>query len=113
MNMIKSKRYTQTRIQRILLYALLEIKKQDMEMSKKIMPYVRILGFNDIGKKLLSEINSRAKVITSVKKFEDQNKNLKLERLLEIDKMATNIYTLPYPKNSMSNLDYTKGIIIK
>src|SRR5699024_3268161 len=42
-NGIKSKRYTQTRIQRILLYALLGITKKDMEMSKKITPYIRVL----------------------------------------------------------------------
>ena len=46
-NMIKSKRYTQTRIQRILLYSLLGIKKEDMEIAKKITPYIRVLGFNN------------------------------------------------------------------
>ena len=36
---IKSKRYTQTRIQRILIYALLGINKNMMETSKKVNPY--------------------------------------------------------------------------
>ena len=43
-SLIKSKRYTQTRIQRILLYVLLDITKRDMEMSKKASPYIRVLG---------------------------------------------------------------------
>ena len=43
-NIVKSKRYTQTRIQRILVYALLGITKKDMEISKKVNPYIRILG---------------------------------------------------------------------
>ncbi len=111
-NNIKSKRYTQTRIQRILLYALLGINKLDMEMSKKIKPYVRILGFNDNGKKLLSEISDKAKVITSVKDFEKNNKNIRFKRMLDIDKYATDIYTLGYSNNSISNLDYTNGLII-
>ena len=111
-NNIKSKRYTQTRIQRILLYALLGINKSDMEMSKKIKPYVRILGFNDNGKKLLSEISAKTKVITSVKDFENNNKNIRLKRMLDIDKYATDIYTLGYSNNSISNLDYTNGLII-
>lgn len=110
-NLIKSKRYTQTRVQRILLYALLEITKEDLEMSKKVIPYIRILGFNDKGKKLLSKISSKATVITSVKKFEDTNKNIKYKRMLEIDKIATDIYTLGYNKNSISNLDYTQEMI--
>ena len=111
-NNIKSKRYTQTRIQRILLYALLSINKSDMEMSKKIKPYVRILGFNDNGKKLLSKISNKTKVITSVKDFENNNKNIRLKRMLDIDKYATDIYTLGYSNNSISNLDYTNGLII-
>lgn len=47
LNIIKSKRYTSTRIQRILLYALLGITKKDMAISKKITPYIRVLGFNE------------------------------------------------------------------
>ena len=35
-NIIKSKRYTQTRIQRILIYVLLGITKKDMQNSKKV-----------------------------------------------------------------------------
>ena len=112
-NGIKSKRYTQTRIQRILLYALLGITKKDMEYSKKIVPYVRILGCSENGKILLSQINNKAKIITSLKKFEKTNKNKKIARMLEIDKKATNIYTLGYKRNSVANLDYTKGLILQ
>ena len=108
---IKSKRYTQNRIQRILLYALLNINKADMEMSKKVKPYVRVLGFNENGQKLLSKISKKNNVITSVKNFEKSNKNTKLKRMLEIDKYATDIYTLGYANNSIAKLDYTNGII--
>ena len=111
-NKIKSKRYTQTRIQRILLYALLGITKKDMEISKKITPYIRVLGCSENGKMLLSQINSKAKVITSFKKFEKTNKNRKIKRMLEIDKRATDIYTLGYKKESKAGLDYTKGLIL-
>ena len=120
-NGIKSKRYTQTRIQRILLYALLGITKKDMEMSKKITPYIRVLGCSEKGKMLLSQINSKAKVITSLKKYEVSNKNKRhcfgkqkaLSRMLEIDKMATDIYTIGYKKDSKAGLDYTKGLILQ
>ena len=120
-NGIKSKRYTQTRIQRILLYALLGITKKDMEMSKKITPYIRVLGCSEKGKMLLSQINSKAKVITSLKKYEVSNKNKRfcigkqkaLNRMLEIDKLATDIYTLGYKKDSKAGLDYTKGLILQ
>ena len=111
-NKVKSKRYTQTRVQRILLYALLGITKKDMEISKKMTPYIRVLGCSENGKMLLSQINSKAKVITSFKKFEKSNKNRKIKRILEIDKKATDIYTLGYKKESKAGLDYTKGLIL-
>ena len=56
LNIIKSKRYTSTRIQRILVYSLLGITKKDMELSKKVTPYVRVLATNKRGKFLISEI---------------------------------------------------------
>ena len=54
LNLIKSKRYTSTRIQRILIYSLLGITKKDMALSKKVNPYIRVLGFNKRGKFLSS-----------------------------------------------------------
>ena len=112
-NGIKSKRYTQTRIQRILLYALLGITKKDMEVSKKMVPYIRVLGCSENGKMLLTQISHKAKVITSFKKFESANRNRRIAKFLEIDKRATDIYTLGYKKNSKAGLDYTKGLILQ
>ncbi len=112
---IKSKRYTITRLQRILLYSLLEITKDDMDISKKITPYIRILGFNNNGKYLLSKIvkeNPNLEIITSVKKFLDSSNNYYSKKLLKKDILATNIYTLGYAKNSNGNLDYTHKIIV-
>ena len=111
-NNVKSKRYSQNRIQRILLYILLDITIKDMEMSKKVIPYIRVLGFNESGRKLLSEINWRANTITSVKRFEESNINKKYKTMLDIDKRATDIYTLGYQNNSVCGLDYTKRVII-
>lgn len=114
-DIVKSKRYTQTRIQRILLYALLGITKQNMKLSKNIeVPYIRVLGFNDNGQNLLSEItnkNPNLPIITSVKKFMDDNDNINLKNMLEKDIFASNVYTLACKSNSTSNLDYTHKII--
>lgn len=114
---VKSKRYTQTRIQRILLYVLLGITKKDMEDSKKMVPYVRVLGFNSRGKILISEImnqNPKLNMITSVGKYVNKKmpKNKQLTRMLDLDINATNIYTLGYGGESKANLDYTQNMII-
>ena len=115
MNIIKTKRYTNTRIQRILLYALLGITKKDMQDSFKAQPYIRVLGFNEKGKALLSAIsraNPNLNIITSVKKYIDSAPNKTLLNMLNTDINATNIYTLGYEKDSWSNLDFTHNMII-
>jgi len=116
LNIIKSKRYTTTRLQRILVYALLGITKKDIDVSKKTIPYVRVLGFNQNGKHLLSEIskaNPKLQIITSVKKFIDSNnKNRNLDILLSKDIWATNVYTIGYNNDSWGNLDFTHKLIV-
>ena len=114
LNIVKSKRYTSTRLQRILLYTLLGITKKDMEISKKTLPYVRVLGFNDNGKNLISEIyrhNPKINIITSVKKFLDNNSNKNLRRMLDIDIFSTNVFTIGFVYDSLNNLDFTNGLI--
>lgn len=114
-NIVKSKRFTQTRIMRILLYALLEIDKKQMETSRKIIPYTRVLGMNEKGKQLISDItkaNPKINIVTSVKKYMDDNNNKNLKEMLQKDIFATNVYTLGYEKDSWANLDYTNKIII-
>ena len=114
-NIVKTKRFTQTRIQRILLYSLIGITKKQMDISKKVTPYVRVLGFNNRGKELISEmmnINPKLNIVTSVKKYMDTVANKNLKEMLETDILATNIYTLGYYSDSYSNLDYTNKIEI-
>ncbi len=111
---IKSKRYTQTRIQRILLYALLNISKKDINLSKKATPYIRVLGFNKHGKRIISAIasaNPKLHIIVSVKKFMENSNDSTLRKILSKDIFATNVYTLGYKKDPIANLDYTHKVI--
>lgn len=113
-NIIKSKRYTNTRIQRILLYSLLGITKKDIDLSKKTTPYIRVLATNKRGKFLISEIlkaNPRLEIITSVKRYLDSNPSKNYQLMLNKDIWATNVYTIGYEADSWNNLDFTKKII--
>ena len=114
LNIIKSKRYTATRLQRILLYSLLDITKKDMALSRKVNPYVRVLGLNNRGKFMISEIakaNPKLEIITSVKRFNNTSTNKNLKLMLDKDIFATNVYTIGYDFNSCNNLDFTKKIV--
>ena len=114
LSIIKSKRYTQTRLQRILLYSILGITKKDIEISSSTIPYIRVLGFNDKGQELLSQIskeNRKLEIITSVKKFTDKKLNTNLKLMMDKDIWATNVYTLGFEYESKANLDYTHKLI--
>ena len=115
LTLIDTKRYTKTRLQRIFLYAILGITKDDIQLSKKITPYIRVLGFNENGKELISEAtrrNPKLNLITSPKKFLDSSSNKNLKYLLQKDIWASNVYTLGYEYESKANLDYTHRLII-
>ncbi len=111
---IKSKRYTETRVRRILLHSLLGISKKDVEVSKRTIPYARVLGFNAQGKKMISAIskkNPKLNIIISVKNFVDKSSNKNHLNMLSTDVLATNVYTLAYRENSPANLDFTEKVI--
>lgn len=104
LNLVKSKRYTMTRIKRCLNNILLGITKDDMELAKGIntIPYVRILAFNSKGREIIREIkkSSEIKIINKFSEVEHfmDDKNFKF--LIENDIKCTDIYnTIYYKKN--------------
>ena len=104
---IKSKRYTYARIRRILFNILLDIKKTDIEEIKRrnfYLPYVRVLAFNDRGRKVLKEIKKIGN-IKMINKVANHNVQDAYEKMLfEKDILATKIYNIS--KKSRYSDDY-------
>ena len=110
-NCIKSKRYTLTRLQRILTHVLLNIDKSDIFYCNKNggPRYARILAFNTKGREILRALknSSSIPIISNLKYYRPQNEAAR--KMLDIDIRATNIYSLAF-KNKMpikAPLDYT------
>ena len=81
---VKSKRYSYNRIQRMLLHIICKNKKEDNNLDIK---YIRVLGLNNNGKKILKDIkNIDIPVITKFKK--------EYESLFDEDIKANEIYNL-------------------
>lgn len=100
---IQTKRYTPNKIRRTLCHILNGFTKEDK--NKFIDPtYIRILGFNDKGKKHLNSIkkNSTLPIITNYKKGFD---------MLEFEIKISSIYDILMNKNTRDN-EYKKGPII-
>ncbi len=103
----KSKRYTYTRISRILLQSFLNLENFDLSsLSKSPAPYARVLAFNSTGQRILKSIktNSSINLITKVPR-NNQCDHLK------IDILGTKAYSLLNPKISPMD-DYLKGPFI-
>lgn len=103
-NSLASKRYTKTRIKRMLIYILLNIKKIEInEIYKNDINFIRVLGFNEIGKDYLSKIKKDINVYTNIK----NDINLALDIELKTSNLLDMIYNLDLFKKEL------KGPIIK
>ena len=102
---IKSKRFTYTRIQRTLLHILLGFTTV---YEAKEPEYIRVLGFNATGQKLLKEMKKKAQLPILIRPARQKNElSLKGQKLLELDIRATNLYFTGYtnPNKRTMNLD--------
>jgi predicted nucleotidyltransferase len=112
---IKTKRYTLTRLQRILIHLLLGLTQQSMQ-SFNIdggPQYARILGFSSKGREILSKLdNSVLPLVTSPSDFLRTCTQSQKE-MLEADILASDIYSLAYPDPSQraGGQDYYQKII--
>ena len=90
-NQLCTKRYTKTRLQRILTNNLLGIDKKLIKIAKKTTPYVRVLAIKKDKLKLLGELSKTCTLITKYSDIVKLNKNQKL--LLEKDILSCKIYS--------------------
>ena len=103
--LIKSKRYTRTRLQRIAVHTLLGTTKNALAHFDADGPlYVRVLAFNGRGQEILRRLKQEAKLplITKTTKFLDSHRRNSaclspLQQMLALDTLASDIYSLGYP----------------
>ena len=111
---LHTKRFTDTRVKRILLNALFGITKD--KFDKMPLPsYIRILGINNNGKQLISHIVSCAHLPVLINSSDCLNLEDKTARqLFDLECLATDLYVLSY-KNSRykkAGQDLTHPLIV-
>lgn len=99
-NLIKTRRYTYNKVNRMLMHILLNIKKIDNDREI----YLRVLGFNDIGRNYLKQIKKDIDVINTCKQG--------INKALDIEINATYIYSLVTGDNSLIEREYKNKPII-
>lgn len=111
---IKSKRFTYTRIRRILLNILLNITKDRMaQLINYKNNYVKILAFNNNGKEVLSYLRKTdTNPITKYADYHKNNINSKDDLLFNYTNKATNLYYLFFNnRKELINYEYHKSVL--
>lgn len=105
-DLVKTKRYTYTRISRLLCQYFLSFDRLNYyELRNSQCPYARILGFNTKGREIIKEMkkNSSIPIITKIPS--------KINKTLETDILATRAYSL-LNKQVNGNADYLNNPVI-
>lgn len=107
----KTKRYAMSRIRRMVLASLLGITA---EMQNELPPYIRVLGANDRGRKILRQAKKSAALPIITKPAAARNLNENARRAFETEALATDIYNLmlPDPAQRLGGTEWTRGPVI-
>jgi len=114
---IQTKRYPQTKVQRMLLHILLGIQKTDVTdyTANGFSPYLRVLGFRKERDDLLSLLTKQSKIpiLTNLKNA-DKILTEQGKKMLSLEKRATDLYAMASPgkHNWKPNQDFTRPMVI-
>lgn len=97
-DMIKTKRYTHSRIRRIIINLFLGLEEKDTAFG---IPYIRVLGFNKNGQDILKTARDTASLPIIMKASQVNPLSENARHIFELERRATDLYTLampsPYP----------------
>lgn len=104
-SLVATKRYPLSRLKRIILRAFLGIDKDE-----QAPPYVRLLGFNENGRELLSEIKEKSKLPVISKRSDCDEEQLEF---FEKECARTDLYNLGFRPPRPCGTEQTSKIIIE
>ena len=110
---LKSKRYTYSKLRRMMLNIILDIKYDDINnfMLPKKQQYVKILAFNDIGREVIKLArNNGTATINRYSDYRKYNISTDNSTTFNLTNKATNIYYLPL-KNRLINREYLQNAV--
>ncbi len=98
-----SRRYTHARLNRLFMHLLFGIKKQHLELTA--IPYIRILGMNEVGQSYLSNIKHdiNTELITNIKKEHSE--------ILDIDLRISKIIGM-HTKSNLFKEEFAPPLIL-
>ena len=107
---IKTKRYTLSRIRRILNYAYLGVTKDDLLLP---VPYIRVLGFNEKGARILKSVKNNSKLPVITRSADLKSLTEEGKKIFDMECKARDLYSLCLKNPDKCGKEMTEKIIIK
>ncbi|HHW95191.1 MAG TPA: nucleotidyltransferase family protein, partial [Mogibacterium sp.] len=111
---VKSKRYTYTRISRLCMQLILDIDR--LRFTGSIPAYIRILGLSERGREMIAEVKKKKKnrlpIITNInREYEALGNTGRL--LMDLDVRGADIYNLITGRDIKFNSDHRVTPVIR
>lgn len=108
MTLLKTKRYTRTRLQRLCVHILTNTNKAEMKERSNRPSYLRLLGMTDMGRQYLNKWKKHTSlpIVSRLASYDGDE--------MQLDIKAAKTYSLGMPKNkrqSALSLEYTQAPI--
>lgn len=107
--LIKTKRYTHSRIRRIILSAFLECNKNYTLSAEPA--YIRVLGFTDKGRELLKQMKSTAALPIIMKHSDTYSLSPDAKAVYDLECLATDLYASAFSPLLPCGLEMKRKII--
>lgn len=107
--LVKTKRYTHSRIRRIVLRAYLGIEKDGYPQTP---PYLRVLGFSAKGRDMLAAMKKNASLPIVSRTADIKKLGKEAQRLFELECRCTDLYQLAYKKPLPGNTEQRLQIAV-
>ncbi|MBR4282263.1 MAG: nucleotidyltransferase family protein, partial [Clostridia bacterium] len=108
---LTSKRYTSSRIRRILISLATGVTKELIE--GKEVPYIRVLGRNEKGDEILKLAKQTAKIPVIQKGADILSIGQKAAEIFSAECLATDLYSMGFTPMGNCDLEYTENIYSK
>lgn len=105
----KTKRYTHSRIRRIILYSFLGITKN---YYNELPQYIKVLGFNSTGKKILRKAKDCSKLPIVMSASDIKKLSVETQSLYELECRSTDLFNMTLPKIFPCGTEMTDNIVI-
>lgn len=106
---IKTKRYTHSRLRRIILCAFLGINRCDVSLP---VPYIRVLGFNKNGAELLKKMKEKASLPVVTRSADIKALGEDARRIFELECRARDLFALTLPLADVCGGEMTDKIVV-